>query len=578
MLATLLLALAQTTPHAHEFPAILWRSADEPSELQRSFGAVCISRTDAIEGLRAAGVDFLVFNAPGRDDLHLERDQPAWEARRKRWLAERDPTLCRREPCLADPTTLERLRTRLAESLAARDGAFGLGYSLGDEVGLTPGGVPEEVCTCEHCEREWSLAHAAETAPIPLRLADIRTDAVLRSVFDGHLAPMGRWLERREFHQQQLVFLLEDLARQVHARSRPAGLLGISGQSAFGGVAVEKVLPFLDFLECYRVGNARELALTLRRPEQRLYLTIFAKEGLHVATHAVWEHWMQGGDGVFVWSEADLAQRPDVAKALLSTLATIRALPRFKPQPTGIAILHSGRSIAAGWLRDALPDGSTWPQRFQSWQEEHGSVETARRAWLDFARAAGAMPGALPIETLTPEHAARFPLVIATELCVVDPADLARLRAFRAAGGRICVDGTFGWIRSTGEALEESARAALAESGTLVEPPEGLRTRDLGQRVTEEQRAWFTRNGASLAPVETAPSESACEWTWTWSNAGERTLVAALPRKGDGVERRLGLRPVEGHSIHWLHPKDGTGWSVTIPAGSAAVFELREAR
>jgi hypothetical protein len=578
MLATLLLGLALQTPPTQEFPAILWRKASAPSDLQRSFGSVCISRTDGVEELRAAGVDFLVFNAPGRDELHLERERDDWEERRKRWLAERDPSLCRREPCLADPATLERLRARLAESLAARDGEFGLGYSLGDEVGLTPGGIPEEVCTCEHCELAWALEHARETAPAPPRLAEIRTDAVLRSVFDGELSAMGRWLERREFHQRQLVDLLEELAQQVHATARPTGLLGISGQSAFGGVAVERVLPFLDFLECYRTGNARELALTLRRPEQKVYLTVFTQAGPHAATHAAWEHWMHGGDGVFVWSEADLASKPEVAPALLATLETIRALPRFRPRPEGLAILHSGRSVAAGWLRDALLDGSTWPQRFQSWQEAHGTVETARTRWFDFARRAGAMPGALPIEALAPEHAARFPVLVASELCVLDPEDLDRLRAFRAAGGRICVDGAFGWIRSTGEALGDSARASLLESGTLLEPPEGLRNHVPGQCETDEQRAWFVRNGATRVPIETEPTASACDWTWTWSRVGERTLVAALPREPERVERTLRLRPIEGRSVTWLHPTECSGWTATIPAGSAAVFELGDAR
>lgn len=575
MLAPLLLALALTPPPAQDFPAILWRSAAQPSELQRSFGAVCISRTDTATELQAAGVDFLVFNAPGRDDLHLERGHPPWEARRTRWLAERDPTLCRRDPCLADPTTRERLRAKLAESLAARGGAFGLGYSLGDEVGLTPGGIPEEVCTCDHCEREWALRHAGETGPAPKRLLDIRTDAVLRSVFDGQLAPMAHWLERREFHQQQLLDVLAELASQVHAQSRPAGLLGISGQSAFGGVAVEEVLPFLDFLECYRIGNARELALTLRRPEQRVYLTIFAKDGVHAATHAIWEHWMQGGDGVFVWSEQDLSTEPSLARALLETLRTLRALPRFTPRPTGIAVLHSGRSVAAGWMRDALVDGATWPQRYPSWQEAHGTVESARSAWLDFARCAGAMPGALPIESLSPEHAARFPVVVASELAVIDRDDLARVAAYRAAGGRICIDGTFGWIDSNGRSLGESARAQLAEGGPLLAAPEGLRVRSAGQSVPIEQRSWLSENGVELAPVWIEAKTASDAWTWTWSLEARRVLVAALPREPAAAAQRLILRPIEGKRVSWLHPRDAEGWDATIPAGSAAIFELQ---
>jgi hypothetical protein len=44
------------------------------------------------------------------------------------------------------------------------------------------------------------------------------------------------------------------------------------------------------------------------------------------------------------------------------------------------------------------------------------------------------------------------------------------------------------------------------------------------------------------------------------------------------VERTLRLRPIEGRSVTWLHPRGCSGWTATIPAGSAAVFELGDAR
>ncbi|MBM3986677.1 MAG: hypothetical protein FJ294_01815 [Planctomycetes bacterium] len=557
-----------------QFPAILWRARQEPSELQRAFGAVCVSRTDSVEALVASDIEFLVFNAPGRDDLHLERQHEGWQERRRRWLQSRDPALCRRDPCLAAAGTLERLRAKLGESLASRGGDAGLGISLGDEVGLTPGGVPEDVCTCEACEREWSVAHGRETRPELPSLRDIGTDATLRAVFEGELAPSALWLARREFHQTQMLSVLGQLAQLVRAKGKPVGLLGMSGQSAFGGVAVERILPALDFLECYRVGNARDLAFTLRGPQQRVFLTVFANDGPSGTAWSVWEHWMHGGDGVFVWSEEDLERAAADSASLLATLARVRALPPHRPRPTGIAIAHSGRAVAAGWLRDALVDGATWPQRFPSWQERHGRVERARARWFDFARCAGAMPGALPIESLAPGDAARFPLLVLSELLVLSSDDLARLAAYRRAGGTLVIDGEFGWTDGLGHALEGSARRELLEHGPVFEPPAGLELRLGGQPITTEQRAWLVERKVELAPLMPAAEANAAPWLVTWIATNRGARLAFLPSSPASGGTPLRFEPVANCELHWLHPPDASGWSTVLADGEAAVVEL----
>lgn len=556
------------------FPAILWRADKAPSELQRALGAVCVSRTDSVEELERQGIEYLVFNAPGRADLHLERENQAWRERRQRWLASRDPGLCRRDPCLAAPTTRERLFAQLRASLSARGGASGLGVSLGDEVGLTPGGIPEDVCTCEVCELAWSLAHAQETNPAPRRLCEIDTDSTLRAVFEGELEPTAAWLERREFHQQQLLDLLFELASVVREARQPVGLLGMAGQTAFGGVAVERVLPELDFLECYRIGNARDLAFTLRRPEQRVFLTVFASQGPNAAAWSVWEHWMHGGDGVFVWSESELAQAAAVRTRLLSTLADVRALAPHRPRPTGLAIAHSGRSVAAGWLRDALLDGATWPQRYASWQEQHGRVERARARWFDFARCAGAMPGALPIENIAPGDAQRFPVLVLTELLVLSTDDIARLEAYRKAGGTLVIDGECGWTDGLGHALEGRALQELARSGAVSEPPAGLNLRWNGQPITREQRTWLLERGVELSPLLPAWEERADPWLVTWVATSTGARLAFLPTSAEKSKVALRFEPVPDCELRWQHPAQATGWSAELPAGEAAVVEL----
>src|SRR6202008_3271604 len=84
----------------------------------------------------------------------------------------------------------------------------------------------------------------------------------------------------------------------------PLGLLGQIGRTAFGGVALDRLLPALDFAECYRVGDARELLFTLRAPGQRVVQTIFRDEREpRAAAWFAWESWMRGADGLVAWSD-----------------------------------------------------------------------------------------------------------------------------------------------------------------------------------------------------------------------------------------------------------------------------------
>lgn len=534
-----------------------------------------MSRGDPSAALREAGIDVLVFNAPGRNELHLEPGTDGPQRRRRRWLETSDPAALVRQPCLASEATRERLGARLAESLKSHAGACTLGVSLGDEIGLTPGGVPEDVCLCASCEAQWA-ARGGERA----RLAALDTDRTLRAVFDGDTRALGPWLERRAFHQEQLQETLARLAAQAHAEHVPVGVLGLVGQIAFGGVSIEALLPRLDFLECYRVGNARELAFSLRRPEQRVYLTVFATDDPARTAWAAWEHRLRGGDGLFVWSEAELERRAPTRSRLLDALARIRTLDAqaFTPRPAGIAVLHSPRSVAAGWLRDALPDGGTWPNRFASWQEDHGSVETARRRWLDLAEACGAMPGALALETLTPEHAARFPLLVASELLVVDEADVVRLEACIGAGARLCVEGTFAWIDSTGRKWSDEERAALLTRLKAISPPDSAREWTRGARATLQLREFLSERRVELAPFEARGDSAQARWIVTWDTRGPTSVCAALPElpaEGAAWPAGLELVPRDGCEIEWLEPRGASGWNVKLAPGDPAVFVLR---
>jgi hypothetical protein len=581
-------APAPAEPDWSRFPVFSWPNGPAaPSEIAAGLGGVVAGRLDAVETLESAGLRWLVFNAPGRDDLHLDREGRSEAAKRraerwKRWYDTRDDALLVRDPCWNEPDVRERMVRLLDESLAARGGRHGFGVSLGDEVGLTPGGAPEDVCVCASCEAEWRRWSAAHGRPgladgdgAPPPLSRVSTDATLRALHDGSTEPIGPWLARREFHQDSLLEVLATLASRVRERSpgTPVGLLGISGQSAFAGVAVERVLPLLDFVECYRVGDARELAFTLREPRQRVLLTVFCDpSGPDRTAWQAWEHWMHGGDGLVAWSEEDLARKPEHRARLERAVSDIRRVQeragRFRPEPRGLAIVHSHAALAASWLKDALLDGSTWPRRFQSWQEEHGALETLRGKWLALAARCGVMPGALPLDRVGAGAGARFRVLVLPRQLVLDGRDLEKLREYSAAGGTIVADADLGWIDSNGTRRERAPELATVAAPAALDgdPGDPASLSDFGR--------WLDGRGVERAPWRIR--DASTHWISTWAASEDGWLCAALPDPGAGAAwpASIAIEAAEGLRIEWIHPAPSDGEIVHLPLGDAAIFRL----
>jgi hypothetical protein len=598
----------QADPWA-EFPIFVWvpagaRASDDAGErleiVERFGGAQLLHGEDGAWAVEH-GLATFVHNAPGRDELHLERDDPRRRARWEAWYERRDDALLVREPCLSAPETRARLAGRLKESLDALPDRGCIGVSLGDEVSLTAARGPEDICLSPTCREAWGrfverLPGLSDGEQASLRdPAAFSTDATRLALADGRTEALWGWLLRRRFHQEVLLGLLEELARSARAAPGPGvGLLGIAGQSAFGGVAVERALPWLDFAECYRTLDARELLLTLREPRQRALLTVFAEPGDPAgAAWQMWEHWLRGGDGLVLWSARELGRSQPLLERTARAARDLRAAralaPDFSPAPSGAALVHDADSVAAGWLRDALLDGATWPRRLQSWQEEHGTLERSLRAWLRLFEDCGLQPGAVPLEQVGARTLERFPLLVLNHLLVLDEQDVARLEAFLRAGGTLCVGGDLGWVDSRGR---RPARAPLERlRGVAPErvhaAPAGLdgylearlRPGAPARALQGAPNALLDAAGVSRAPFTISAEPEGLPWLCAWSEArGGGWICAALPNAIDAPPRSLHDQQLEisarnGLAVEWVHPADGG----TLRAGDAAVFRLRPA-
>lgn len=629
MLAALLLALPlQTAPDWDSFPVFVWRmrywGKEPPAELIEPFGGVNVEKDEEAPWVFEHGWDFYVGHGPGRDELHIDADRASWAEPWQEWYGTRDPALCVREPCLNDHRIERGLRTTLERSLAARDGRTGYGVSLGDEVSLTPrGGTPWDGCRARPCELKWRFAGGAHDVPT--------TDAVRRALAEGSSEGLGVWLERRRFHRESVEDLVRRLAERVPG---PAGLLGLAGDDPFGGLSAASTVGTMDFVECYANGHVRHQLFTLRGarsfalggfdlvgscllPEApgaeplpgfvtwdpaALYTVFLTDESPAGVAWQASEHWLRGGDGLVVWSDGDLEDHPEHAARLAEAVATLRSFPPRSASPPrgprGAAIVHDADSAAVGFLRDSLLDGATWPNRFPTYQQEHGTRERSVRAWLTYFEDLGLQPGVVTLDDLRHPggHAEgedgclsdRFPVLILPHVLVLSDADVAALEAYVERGGLLVVEGYLGLYDRRGRRRIEVPKPEGAlwlerpfatymdrrlrlEHAQRLQQVDGAILDALASQGTPPLGSWMGETDVSWL-LERRETDDPKRWLLT----GIPNLATTAQRNAHLADEVLELTPPAGLRLRWIHPEVTDGEPVVLPAGDAFLVEVLE--
>ncbi len=593
--AALLGLIAASATGGDDFPVFVWCQDHAGSELPRplldAFGGVNIEGADSARWALEEGVEFYVGHAPGRNALHLQRDAKWYDEMWNEFYETRDTSRLVRTPCLNDPATWQHCAARLDKTLAARDGRHGRALSLGDEVGLTPWGDPLDLCASEHCAQRWTewLTERGYAAEGEEYAATPSTDAVRLAYLEGETAPVHDWLDRRRFNQDLVLEFLSRLAARARSGNTPLALFGLTGQTAFGGVSIPRILPELDVVEAYSEGCARELLFTLRA-EQEAWCTLFpAKGDADRGAHRLWEHWLRGGDGAIVWSDRELKRDSNYLARLSSAVSSVRAVherfPGWRPGPSGIALVHDEDALAVAWLRDALSDGPTWPRRFAGYQAEHGTRERAVNSSLRLFEDCGVLPGALPLDEVSASTVQRFPVLACVHQVVVTRTDEAKLAAYLDAGGRLLLRGPFGLLGDRDQKDSKGAEARLAERfpGRVVrfkaDLSEELDYNALRIPGRDARVAVMRIELAELMKLKhdwTIESEPAVPMLTAQQRLADGSLLcAAIPNLPTGKIPSLMLKLTTEERFEAVVPESAEVSGVQLAAGDAFVFLLR---
>jgi len=606
-------------PHARgwdDFPVFVWREEYAgkplPEELAEPFGGVILMREEDSSWARERGLSYLVWNVAGRDALHLDADE-AWNARVERWIETHDEKLLVREPCLNDPKTIEKLFATLDTTIARHGEHPGLGFVLGDEVGLTPNGDPFDLCRCPLCEAKWK--QYAQENGLPERAP--LTDEVRLSLLDDDFSTLGAWLARRQFDRSETLHLVLRLRERALDRpdpgeqkrykkligdKLPVGLLGIGGTTAFGGMDMSWPMSFFDFIECYPALDARESLSGLKwraaaDPSFSTLATIFvADETPDGSAWRAWEHWLRGGQGLVLWSDAALEDRPEHLARLVDAVRDIRTLScehgiRPRVAQNGGAIVFDSYSVCTSFLRDALLDGPTWPRRKAGYQAEHGTRERKVKSWLRWIEDCGILPTSIDLRFDLPSRRKYFAdelgFLVLPEILVVSDEDVRNLEEFVAEGGTIFVDGQFGWVDLRGlprkQDLFERLRSIAPERVQRAPPelesyleagtdPDHPRTLTAAQKGLVELLAAQREKRQGRRSLRLSPDLGPEAAMVPWLVAHPSDHLVMLPNLPTPEERRA-LRPIQlvaPKGMTWVHPPT----DACLRPGDAAVLRL----
>ncbi|MFH0937757.1 MAG: alpha-amylase family protein [Planctomycetota bacterium] len=457
------------------------------------------------EALRKQQAPFYVENVARQHLSRYHTERGLWEKTIATMSDARNGARFSREPSLSSTAFAEALAkeaNRHAEAYAAETPLF---YSLASEPSATRLAAaadfdfsPEAIAefqrwlerdvygTLNGLNRAWNTKFAAWTEVTPMT-----TDEARLRLKDG-VMNFGPWIDFREFQDHVFAKVLRGGA-EVIRRKDPAAKVGITGAMgpfAFGGWDWSRLAQALDVVECYDIGGARALWRDLAPGKPALAsLSLAADTSPADVTRAIWTLALEGGRrGVILWTEV---AKPGILDATVGAFhePPLRMLRTLERTPglllanstrthDGVAILYSPASIRMQWLLEADKlHGAQWLQAWgadTSAERRESPQLRLRESWeklLDDMGLAWRYVSSAQVERreiLRPET--QIKTLVLPRVIALSDQEVAVLKDFVAAGGRLVVDATCGRFDEHGRLRAKPPLDELLGVDTAAEP------------------------------------------------------------------------------------------------------------
>jgi hypothetical protein len=515
---------------------------------------------------------YYVDHAAGKGYLHLGKAADAI-ARKK--------TIIVRPNSLADPRTMEAMKTLLRANIGAAKGSSVVGYSFDDEVSTgsfcspietdgSPGSVADYRKFLERMYLKIDVLNAQYGTSYKAfdELSPQSYEAVRPRLAPGELGKLNLspWCDWRSFMDTQFAATMAELTRYSNSLdpATPAGFVGGQSPNAFGGYDYRKLCGAVQWMEAYDLGGSNEILRSFWSQKRPHVQTWFSSKNPRQDSWFLWYYLCHGNRGVIGWPEGWF-KNGAVADHIKSNAETFKEVQgplsrkiidgQFVHDP--VAIYYSHPSIQVTWAMDAATHKNTWPNRMSSMDNAISTSNLTRVAWLKTLEDVGIQAKFIHEDQLLDgalEKGGFKVLLLNRVLCLSD-AEAAAIEAFSARGGAVIADHLCGVFDEHGKARATGALDVLF--GVKHDLAQGI----LGGGTLTEVDG---ERGGSLSEKNWAVQGAATAWGMPvyergLSAAGKGTSVA---RNGRNVY--LNLSPI-GYLMQ--RPKnEGGAWTAGVAA------------
>ncbi len=458
---------------------------------------------------------YYVDHAAGKGILYLNRDVKG-KITGKASLQERPYSL-------ADPKTIDMLKTWLRQNVGTTTKGLVYGYAFDDEISLGSFNTPIEVDihplsvawyrrwlshrygSIAKLNTSWGKDYVSfETVP-PMSFEDLRQANSAPPLRGWNLAP---WMEWRHFMDYQFAQVLAGLTRYTNTLDPkiPAGFVGGQQPSAYGGFDYALLSRAVQWMESMDMGGSNEILRSLwNRPRRVRSMTY---DGAGPYKWSVWLLWQRLARGLQVniawpagWMRDKAAGTRELSPAIEQLAPTFREIqssasefivhPDSYLEADPIGLYYSHPSIRAGWAMDSVTHGATWPRRSSSMDDDNLSSARLRLSWCKLLEDLGYQydfVSYLDVEEGRVDLTKRFKVIILPQIICLSNREAGALREFVQAGGTLIADCLCGLLTETGRGRGSGALDDLF--GIIRDEAKGYLN---GKSITEVDAEYYDK-------------------------------------------------------------------------------------
>jgi hypothetical protein len=435
------------------------------------------TKDDLVRLSRQRGFPYYVDHAAGKGILHLTDDL--------RWNVIGKESLLVRPYSLADPHTIETLKSLLRVNVGTTKKGLVYAYAFDDEISLGSFNNPAEVDihplslawyrrwlrdrygTIQNLNKTWDTSYVSvdEVEPVGFNAVRKSTANFLLSKWN-----LSRWMEWRHFMDYQFAQVLTDLTRYTNKLDplTPAGFVGAQQPSAYGGYDYAFLSRAVQWTEAYDDGGTNEILRSFWNRPRRIHAQTYgATEGYKKNVWILWHRLAHGNQLTIAWPEGWMRTNSSGERVLspkIQQLATTfreiqGAAGEFIVNPNSylesdpIGLYYSHPSIRVGWAMDSATHGASWPNRSSGIDGENLSSGRLRVSWCKILEDLGYQYDFISYLDVQEERidlSKRFKVIILPQTICLSDREISALSGFVKSGGMLIADTLCGLLTETG--------------------------------------------------------------------------------------------------------------------------------